>query len=66
MRIQYKGTKLEQVLQEAERIQFVFCDEQEFAEMLLEAKIKKLEPKQGFAWFSIGRITFYLEEGDER
>lgn len=66
MRIQYKGTKLEQVLQEAERIQFVFCDEQEFAEMLLEAMIKKLEPKQGFAWFSIGRITFYLEEGDER
>lgn len=66
MRIQYKGTKLEQVLQEAERIRLVFCDEQEFAEMLLEAKIKKLEPKQGFAWFSIGRITFYLEEGDER
>lgn len=65
MRIQYKGTKLERVLREAELIQFVFCDGQEFAEMLLEAKIKKLEPKQGFAWFSIGHITFYLGERDE-
>ena len=66
MRIQYKGTKLERVLREAELIDFVICNEQEIEEMLLEAKIKKLEPKQGFAWFSIGRITFYLEEGDER
>ncbi len=63
MRIEYKGTRLQQVIRDEENIDFVYLDQEEFDDLAKEAIDENLYDKGSESWFRIKDcdIVFYLE-----
>ncbi len=63
MRIEYKGTRLQQVIRDADNIDFVYLDQEELDNLREEAIDESLYDTGAESWFRIkdSDIVFYLE-----